>query len=222
MEKLKVSKRLLIILAVVFVVMLSSSIFTTRYFTLKTVGLVSENYLTVIEQPKHIENFNNPFSSFLDDEKAEFIILNCRNFKVNPITVVSILEKENPTLDCKATSEPNDNGTRDLGLFQLNDKSLFEKGGFVDMWWPKDFGDFNPDNWKHSAYLAIKYVQDLQKTFGENNIFYIAAAYNAGTSRAYNEWLQVENAEKLPKRTRVDYAPSVKNNFNKWFNIINS
>lgn len=219
---MKSSKRLLVILPIVFVVMLLSAIFATRYFTLKDVGLVSENYLTVIAQPKYIENFNNPFSSFLDDEKAEFIISRCKDFNVNPITVVSILEKENPTLDCKATSEPNDNGTRDLGLFQLNDKSLFGKGGFVDMWWPKDFGEFNPDNWKHSAYLAIKYVQDLQKTFGKNNIFYIAAAYNAGTSRAYNECFNVENAEKLPIRTRVDYAPSVTNNFNKWLNIMSS
>lgn len=219
MEKLKISKKVIVILVLVFAILIAGAIFATRYFTLREIGLVSDNYLSVIEQPKHIENFNNPFKPFLDDEKAEFIIINCKNFRVNPITVVSILEKENPTLNCKATSEPNENGTRDLGLFQLNDKSLFEKGGFIDMWWPKDFGEFNPDNWRHSTYLAIKYVQDLQKTFGEDNIYYIAAAYNAGTTRAYNEWLQVENAEKLPYKTKVDYAPSVNNNFNKWINI---
>ena len=181
-------------------------------------GIVSTKWLNVEEKIPYIENFKNPYSVFLDDEKAEYIIAMSQNFKVDPILVVSILEKENPTLKADAVSSMNENGTVDLGLFQLNSASL--DNFFLKEWWPEEFGEFNAGNWKHNTYIAIRYLKDLQSTFGENNIFYIAAGYNAGVPRAFNDWTKREGYAKLPDSTKYDYAPTVGNLYKKWKIIV--
>lgn len=185
---------------------------------MKEVGINSESFFAVDVRVHYIKDFDNKYSTFVDDEKAEYIVKLSNNFNVDPDLVVSILEKENPTLVTDATSKPNQNGTRDLGLFQLNDRSLFCRGGFIEMWWKPEFGEFDADNWKHNAYIAVKYIQDLTETFGPNNVYFIAAGYNAGVLRAYEAYIN-DDTSRLPSSTAVVYAPIVVNNYNKWKTI---
>lgn len=201
-------------LCLVAFAILGTSIYT-RKATLEEVGITSESFFSVEQRVRYIKDFENKYSSFLDDEKAEFICALSRDFNVDSDLVVAILEKENPTLDESATGNRSLNGTRDLGLFQLNDRSLFSKDGFLDLWWKEEFGEFNADNWKHNTYIAVKYIQDLTKTFGEVNVFFVAAGYNAGTSRAYNAYINGDRSS-LPNSTLTDYSPTVENNYKKW------
>lgn len=179
----------------------------TRQMTIDEVGILSKSFFTT-EKKIEIDVFNNPYKKFLDDEKALFIIKLCEDFKVNPDLAVSILNTENPTLDETATSIKNRNGTRDIGLWQLNDYQLFCKGGFVELYWRQEFGEFNADNWRNNTYIAIKYLQRLTKVFGDNN-WYIAAAYNAGLAKAFEEYNT--GIKKIPNSTRNKYVPSVIN-----------
>lgn len=206
------------LVSALFVASIALAVLTTRYFTLKEAseksGVVSVKWLSLEEKFPYIEDFENPYSIFLDDEKAEYIVAISKSFNVDPTLVVSILEKENPTLQADAVSSMNENGSVDLGLFQLNSASL--DNFFLKEWWPKEFGEFNAGNWKHNTYIAVRYLKDLKDTFGENNIFYIAAAYNAGTPRAFNDWTNREGYAKLPPSTKKEYAPSVENIYSKW------
>lgn len=190
----------------VFSILLVStlSIIATRKSTLKEIGLVSHNYLTVYEHPVKVENFVNKYSFFLDDEKAEYLVQLCSGFNVDSDLVVAILMQENPILKTDAVSSMNANGTVDLGLFQLNDYYLFQKGGFLDLFWPKDFPEFEASNWKHNSYIAVRLIEDLSKTFGENAYASIAAAYNCGAGRVF--------LGQIPTSTSTIYVPSVMNN----------
>lgn len=176
----------------------------TRKSTLEEIGLVSTNYLTVYEQPVEVENFVNKYSFFLDDEKAEYLVQLCSDLNVDSDLVVAILMQENPTLKVDAVSGPNKNGTADLGLFQLNDRCLFQKDGFLDLFWPKEFPEFEASNWKHNSYIAVRLIEDLTKTFGENAYENIAAAYNCGSGRVF--------LGQIPVSTSTVYVPSVMNN----------
>lgn len=175
-----------------------------RKAVLKEIGLVSTNYLTVYEHPAKVDNFVNKYSFFLDDEKAEYLVQLCSGFNVDSDLVVAILMQENPTLKTDAVSSMNANGTVDLGLFQLNELCLFQKGGFLDLLWPKDFPEFEASNWKHNSYIAVRLIEDLTKTFGENAYESIAAAYNCGAGRVF--------LGKIPVSTSTVYVPSVMNN----------
>lgn len=183
--------------------------------TMKKIGISSKSFFATNVKVDYIKDFENKYESFIDDEKAEYIVKLSNDFNVDSDLVISILEKENPTLVTDATSKLNQNGTRDLGLFQLNDKSLYIKDGFIELWWKPEFGEFNADNWKHNTYIAVKYIQDLAKTFGPNNIYYIAAGYNAGIPRAYKAYINNDKLS-LPTSTVDNYAPTVENNYKKW------
>lgn len=182
----------------------TTSYVLTRKSTLEEIGLVSTNYLTVYEQPVKVDNFVNKYSFFLDDEKAQYITGLCQDFNVDSDLVVAILMHENPTLKVNAIGGPNENGTADLGLFQLNDRCLFQKDGFLDSFWPKDFPEFDASNWKHNSYIAIRLIEDLSKTFGINAYESIAAAYNCGTYKVFTD--------SIPYSTANVYVPSVMNN----------
>ena len=206
MKNLKWFKQGKIILCFLVVVVCTGiiSYVLTRKSTLEEVGLVSTNYLTVYEHPVKVDNFVNKYSFFLDDEKAEYLVQLCSDFNVDSDLVVAILMQENPTLKVDAVSGPNANGTADLGLFQLNDCCLFQKDGFLDLFWPKDFPEFEATNWKHNSYIAIRLIEDLTKTFGENAYENIAAAYNCGSGRVF--------LRQIPVSTSTVYVPSVMNN----------
>lgn len=192
------------------------SICVTRYMTLKEIGLIAPQVFSVVSEPVELKDFNNPYASFLPDEVAQYIVDISSNFGVDPTIVVSILEVENPLLDPNALSKPNLNGSVDMGLFQLNARSLYEPNGFLERWWPSTLPEFDEYNWKHNAYIAIKYIKYLSDIFGYSNVFYIAAGYNAGDRRAFNEFSKAKNTEPLPEITKKRYAPQVENNYKKW------
>lgn len=215
MEKvLKVTLRVCVALLLGFLIGLVT-FGITRSQTLKEIGLVvaENNCFGKLEIVKDDPNFVNKYEGFLNDEMAEWICKCSEDFGVDPDLVVAILKRENPSLITDAVSKMNENGTVDLGLFQLNDRSL--ENSFLKRWWnPEVMGEeFNAGNWKHNSYIAIRYIEDLQKQFGENNVFYIAAGYNAGPSRAWNEYTRSENGKWLPEITRNFYAPAVENNY---------
>lgn len=192
----------------------------TRYSTINEIGTVNREYFAIKEKVLDLDGFENKYKVFLkDDEKALYIIDLCEHFNLDPDIAIAILEVENPTVKENAISKPNQNGTVDMGLFQLNNKSLYEKGGFLDRWWTSE-EDFVATNWKHNAYIAIQYMNLLKNTFGEKNPYWIAAGYNAGITKAqasYLESLGKKNVDdKLPAITRDVYAPQVENNYNKW------
>lgn len=181
-----------------------SACYLVRKITLHQVGLVSENFLTVEDEPVKAVDYVNPYSFFLNDEMAYYIMGLCQDFSVDSDFAIALLMKENPKLDFNSIGKPNNDGTIDVGLWQLNDRYLYSKDGFIEMFWPKDFPKFDAMNWKHNTYVAIKLIKDLQKTFGENAYEKIAAAYNCGTRRVFEE--------SIPYTTRTDYVPSVMNN----------
>jgi hypothetical protein len=181
----------------------------------------SKDYMLVTESCG--KTYMNPYGAFLPDDMADFITECCGSFGVSTNLVVAVLEMENPSLDVSAVSKPNDNGTCDVGLFQLNDRSLYSKDGFLDKYWNSLLGEFNPDNWKNSAYVAIKFIGDLEKMFGKDNVYWIACAYNAGSGRAYKEWTKTDDDKQyLPESTRTYYGPMVVNNWKKWNAFVTS
>lgn len=194
----------------------------TRYRTINEIGTVNREYFAIKEKEIIIDEFeNNKYKVFLKDtEKAAYIINTCNNFGLDPDIAIAILEVENPSVEEDAINR-NQNKSTDIGLFQLNDKSLYENGGFLDRWWTFDSKDnFDPYNWKQNAYIAIKYICLLEETFGKNNPRWIAAGYNAGLTRASNLYLS-RSEDKLPESTRKYYMPLVENNYNKWKSMEN-
>lgn len=179
----------------------------------------SKDYMLTTEPTE--ETHLNRYGVFLDDGMASFIVECCESFDVDTNLVIAILEKENPLLIKDAVSKPNENGTVDTGLFQLNDRSLYSKGGFLDKYWDQSLGEFNSSNWKNNAYVAIRLIGDLEKMFGKGKTYWIACAYNAGPQRAYKEWTKDigDTNIYLPESTRNNYAPAVVQNFKKWNEI---
>lgn len=179
----------------------------------------SKDYMLTTEPTE--ETHYNKYGVFLDDSMASFIVECCESFDVDTNLVIAILEKENPLLIKDAVSKPNENGTVDTGLFQLNDRSLYSKGGFLDKYWNESLGEFNSSNWKNNAYVAIRLIGDLEKMFGKGKAYWIACAYNAGPQRTYKEWTKDigDTNIYIPESTRNNYAPAVVQNFKKWNEI---
>lgn len=218
---------LMIVVAIVFLLAVGLSVsITSAVVETKTQEQMfndifgeSKDYMLTTEPAE--ETHLNKYGVFLDDGTASFIVECCESFDVDPNLVVAILEKENPLLVKDAVSKPNENGTVDTGLFQLNDRSLYSKGGFLDKYWDQSLGEFNSNNWKNNAYVAIRLIGDLEKMFGKGKAYWIACAYNAGPQKAYKEWTKDVGDTNIyiPESTRNNYAPAVVQNFKKWNEI---
>lgn len=86
---------------------------------------------------------------------------------------LAIFEIENPKFDPLCV-HLNDNGTADLGLFQLNSKYLEH---FKDKYWDFPF-EFNPMNAFHNAYVAVRHIGELYRLL--NDWDGVVMAYNCG------------------------------------------
>lgn len=138
-------------------------------------------------------NFNKE-----DIDKKRFIYRQAENLGLNPDLVFGILKKENPNLNCEAVGY-NRNGSKDLGLFQINSDNLKDGSYFLEKYWKED-REFDPFVWEDNTILALNYLKDMVEFFGENNEYCIIGAYNAGLGRAYKEF----NGKKaFPKTTLV-------------------
>ena len=70
------------------------------------------------------EEIGNWKYQFLKKEMSDYICALCTEMEIDPDLIVAILMKENPEFDPEATHK-NDNGTIDVGMFQLNDRYVW-------------------------------------------------------------------------------------------------
>lgn len=90
---------------------------------------------------------------------------------------LAILKAENPELQWHYVNV-NTNKTADIGLWQLNSRYLWSD--FVPRYWTNSNVLFNPYDWKHSTYLAMRHIQYLQIELANFNK--VILAYNCGIS----------------------------------------
>lgn len=135
---------------------------------------------------------------FMKKEFSDYIEQLSDELGIDSDLSVSILMVENPNFDPDAENK-NKNGTRDLGLYQLNDRYIWSV--FVPGYWDIEV-EFNPFNWKHNTFLALHHLQALQDSLKVQDD--VIASYNAGLGAVMNH--------KIPAST-YNYVASVKNNY---------
>ena len=111
---------------------------------------------------------------FLDAELSNYIETLATELDIDSDLVVSILLVENPEFNPDAIHR-NDNGTTDEGLFQLNDKYIYQT--FIPKYWDLDC-EFNPYNPKMNTFLAMHHIEYLSENLKVTKD--IIAAYNCG------------------------------------------
>ena len=138
------------------------------------------------------EEIGNWKYQFLKKEMSDYICALCTEMEIDPDLIVAILMKENPEFDPEATHK-NDNGTIDVGMFQLNDRYVWTT--FKDTYW-FDNVELDPFNWKHNTYLAVHHIQYLQKQLKVMDD--VIMAYNCGIGAVMSN--------NIPNRTKTYYA----------------
>lgn len=137
------------------------------------------------------------YFDFIDKELSDYICNMCKELEIDPYMAVAILMRENPTFNPDAIHR-NDNGTLDLGLWQMNNAYIYTT--FIPAYWIEGI-EFNPFNWKQNTYLAlhhIKYLQEKVKVMDD-----VICAYNCGAANVFNHT--------IPDST-VNYLATVKIN----------
>lgn len=129
---------------------------------------------------------------FLKKELSDYICGLCNEMEINSDLIVAILMKENPEFNPEATHR-NENGTIDVGMFQLNDRYVWTT--FKDNYW-FDNVELDPFNWKHNTYLAVHHIEYLQKQLKVMDD--VIMAYNCGIGAVMNG--------NIPDRTKSYYA----------------
>lgn len=117
---------------------------------------------------------------FLDAAISNYICDLSTELEIDSDLVVAILMVENPEFNTDAVHR-NENGTIDVGLFQLNDRYLWTT--FKDAYWFSNI-ELDPFNWKHNAYIAIHHIEQLQKKLKVTDD--VIMAYNCGTGPVMN------------------------------------
>lgn len=147
----------------------------------------------------YVESSEYPVYDNLSVELSNYICNLCEQLNEDSDLCVAILLQENPLLNDKAEHR-NENGTTDIGLFQMNDKYVWAT--FVPKYWKMDT-EFNPYNWKMNTFLAIHHIHYLHTSMKvlDDTIM----AYNCGEGAVMNS--------KIPESTKA-YLASVKRNYN--------
>lgn len=147
-----------------------------------------EELETDIREPKY---------KMLPAALSNYICALCDGLKLDSDLVVAHLLVENPEFNPDAIHK-NDNGTVDLGLFQLNDRYLWTT--FKDDYW-FDNVELDPFNWKHNTYIALHLMADLHKEFKVQDDAIMA--YNGGKGAVMNGTV---------KPSTYNYLKKVQNN----------
>lgn len=137
---------------------------------------------------------------FLPAELSDYIVRMCNELEIDSDLAVAILMQENPEVNFEAMHR-NENGTIDLGLWQLNDKYLYTT--FQNNFWQFEGVELNAFDWKHNTFIALHQIEWLQsrlKVFDD-----VVMAYNCGIGAVMNRT--------IPASTKV-YLCRVKNNYN--------
>ena len=148
-----------------------------------------------------IENFKKderePKYKFIPAELSNYICDMCDELKMDSDLVVARLMVENPEFNPEATHR-NENGTIDIGLWQLNDYYLWTS--FKNRYWFDNI-QLDPFNWKHNTYIALHHMKYLDDKFKVQDDAIMA--YNCGEGNVMNGT--------IPASTKV-YLAKVKNN----------
>ena len=117
---------------------------------------------------------------FLNSQLSKYICNLSEELGIDSDLVVAILMNENPEFNPDVIHR-NENGTNDLGLFQLNDRYCYTT--FVESYWDMDV-EFNPYNWKHNAFIALHHIEYLQSRLKVQDD--VIMAYNGGIGAVIN------------------------------------
>ena len=89
---------------------------------------------------------------FLPKELSDYICQMCTELEIDSDLAIAILMQENPQVNLDATHR-NENGTMDVGLWQLNDKYLYTD--FSKNFWQFENVELNAFDWKHNTFIAL-------------------------------------------------------------------
>jgi hypothetical protein len=154
--------------------------------------------VNLIETPLVFEEVS-PEYPFLPKDLSLYIEDLCTQLGIDTNLAVAILLQENPEIKVDATNR-NQNGTSDLGLWQLNDRYLYTD--FEQNYWKMEV-ELNPFNWKHNTFIALNHIHWLQSRLKVQDD--VIMAYNCGIGAVMNG--------NIPDITKV-YLRRVKNNYN--------
>ena len=185
-------KRLVLVLFILIDLIICAASFSLGFILNRSKK--SYDFNNVVFIPKT----ENPKYEFLEPEISDYICALCDGLKLDSDLVVAHLLVENPEFNPDAIHK-NDNGTVDLGLFQLNDRYLWTT--FKDDYW-FDNVDLDPFNWKHNTYIALHLMADLHNKFKVQDDAIMA--YNGGRGAVMNGTV---------KPSTYEYLKKVKNNY---------
>ncbi len=190
METLK-TIQITVIILLIFTFGLFTGNFLERKCSRKIIHVdLDETYIQPVE-----ESSKYPFMA---KEYSDYISKLADELKIDSDLVVSILMVENPEFNPDVTHR-NNNGTNDLGFFQLNDRYCYSV--FVKSYWDMDV-EFNPYNWKHNTFIAMHHIEYLLRTLKIQNDAIMA--YNCGINGVISN--------NIPASTR-NYLARVQNNY---------
>jgi hypothetical protein len=138
-----------------------------------------------------------PKYKIMPAEVSNYICDMCNELEMDSDLTVARLMVENPEFNPEATHR-NENGTIDVGLFQLNDYYLWTT--FKTRYWFDNI-QLDPFNWKHNTYIALHHMKYLDDKFKVQDDAIMA--YNCGEGNVMNGT--------IPASTVV-YLAKVKNN----------
>ena len=166
------------ILAYTATVAILAVIFLFGFFTgRKTIAKVVHVDLDADKKTEVEEPGKYPF---LNSQLSRYICNLSEELEIDSDLVVAILMNENPEFNPDVIHR-NENGTNDLGLFQLNDRYCYTT--FYESYWDMDV-EFNPYNWKHNAFIALHHIEYLQSRLKVQDD--VIMAYNGGIGAVIN------------------------------------
>lgn len=166
------------ILAYMATVAILAVIFLFGFFTgRKTIAKVVHVDLDADKKTEVEELGKYPF---LNSQLSRYICNLSEELGIDSDLVVAILMNENPEFNPDVIHR-NENGTNDLGLFQLNDRYCYTT--FVESYWDMDV-EFNPYNWKHNTFIALHHIEYLQSRLKVQDD--VIMAYNGGIGAVIN------------------------------------
>ena len=158
----------------------------------------------------------------IDDFNPARILLyieeQCRMVGVNYLFAISLLREENMAFfrlfdeiipwntAFEAQNSQNNNGSSDLGLWQLNDSYIW--ADYIPNYWHHKT-DFDWKNPYHSTYIAIRHIKWMYTMIEEFNVqkglYQSINTIYWKTAMAYNAGLNRVKSGSLPQNT-LDYA----------------
>ena len=168
--------------------------------------------------PEDIQPIEEP--QLVEYSIYEYIIDQCKELGINYNFAMSILQSENTVADPNPKPNQNRNGTKDLGMWQLNSNYI---EWFCQKFWHNEH-EFDVENPFDNTYVALRIIKWLFKQINNSNLieqypdteWLVAVAYNAGIGRL----LSVTNGNPLPNSS-IAYANKTvnyrNNNFPSYF-----